>query len=85
MFLVDVGFDWGVCVFYQLRGTQKMATVEIAHTFKYLLRGDYNQLQTPMMIIASIDPITGERVINLYSDDGNGNGEGILTITYPVE
>lgn len=34
----------------------------------------------PCRIIVAIDPITQRRELTLYTDDGHGNGDGILKI-----
>jgi hypothetical protein len=52
--------------------------------FDYLCGGDNSdEWLSGLSLCSAIDPISGERTITVYTDDGNGNGEAVLILVDP--
>lgn len=52
--------------------------------FSYLCRGNGYEELTGLRLVSSIDPLTGKRTVTLYTDDGHGNGDGVLILVDPA-
>lgn len=51
--------------------------------FGYLCSGNNEEWLHGLTLCSAIDPISGERTITLYTDDGRGNGDGVLILVDP--
>lgn len=51
--------------------------------FSYLASGNNYEELTGITLRSEIDGLTGERIIVVYTDDGNGNGEAVIEMRDP--
>jgi hypothetical protein len=51
--------------------------------FDYLCSGNNDEELSPLRLVSTIDPISGERTVTVYTDDGQGNGVGVLMLIDP--